>query len=457
MNSAKQDNQPPTISPVRRSPSQQHGEQNRAQAPPEQPAENIAQDQPASSHWFVTELLKRTDLSSGDIYMFHYPKDFFPRIDVGDMGRAFEMILQGQLGQQHQLNIRRLDGTSNTRDQDALAAGQDANSSEQLEEQELQQDNSVAPVLMSNATLEARNQIIRIQFSWYQFAEFPREALGRTYSNLQHVDVRQNASLTCIDSLISQLPHLTSLNLSDCPNIRTLAPLASALSIVEDGNTDDLNLEEFAGNRFRHTLNLRHLWVRGCNLSFMSKEEWANVFDALAESSGPLERLTLSRNSMSYLHGNIGKLKRLNYLFVEDNHAGGGTKNGTNISNGFEIPDELGNLSSLRFVSFCGNNVTSLPRTMGRLNDNCDVYLHRNLNLIYPPQMYQRSVKTMRRFFHEERMALLRGAVMFMPHCKRARWRANERLYRPGGWGYVVCKERFEESARRTSISLVGD
>ena len=54
-------------------------------------------------------------------------------------------------------------------------------------------------------------------------------------------------------------------------------------------------------------------------------------------------------------------------------------------------------------------------------------------------------------------MVLLRGTVLFLPHFERARWRANERLYRPGGWGYWACKERFEEITRRDSITLMGD
>jgi hypothetical protein len=376
-----------------------------------------------SPEWLATELLKRTDLSTGDVCMFHYPMDFFPNMQVHDMESAFEMIIEGQL--------------TNPRNNH----GSDENADNAI-------NNNVlapvpAPAYMSNASLEARNQITRIQFSWYQFREFPREALGRTYANLQHLDIRQNASLTCIDSLIAQLPQLASLNLSDCVNLRTLAPLARARDTL--GGDDAI---------YRRPLNLRHLWVRGCNLSFMTEDEWANVFDALAESSGPLERLTLSRNNMNYLHGNIGKSKSLTYLFVEDNDT---TSGATKTDDGFEIPNALGDLTSLRFISLCGNNVTSLPRTMGRLHESCDVYLHRNPNLSYPPPAYQRSITAMRNFFHRERMKLLRGSILFMPHFKRARRRANERLYKPGGWGYMVCKERFEESVRRTSIALMSE
>lgn len=278
--------------------------------------------------------------------------------------------------------------------------------------------------------------------------------------------------MASIDSIITQLPNLTSLNLSDCPNIRTLLPLASVVSIENDATSAEHDDDDDDDASRHRLLALKHLWVRGCNLNTMSNEEWASVFDALAESTGPLERLTLSRNNMSYLHGNIGKLTSLTYLFVEDNNnnTGGGrsttTSNNNNddddddgrsssssSNNGFIIPEEIGTLQQLRFASLCGNNITRLPRQMAHLNLNCDVYLHRNPRLRYPPSPYQKSIQMMRQFFHQERMRLLRGSVLLMPHVTRARWRALERLYRPGGSGYVECKERFEEAVRRTSIT----
>ena len=137
----------------------------------------------------------------------------------------------------------------------------------------------------------------------------------------------QKALLTCIDSIVTQLPQLTSLNISDCPNLRTLAPIAQY-----NGET---NSTEANVNR---NLNLRHLWVRGCNLSTMSKREWSRIFHALSRSTGPLERMTLSRNRMSYLEAGIGKLESLSYLFVEDNYYVGDD----GVGSAFELPDELG-------------------------------------------------------------------------------------------------------------------
>jgi Leucine-rich repeat (LRR) protein len=208
-----------------------------------------------------------------------------------------------------------------------------------------------------NALQRARDQVARIQFSWYQFEELPRGVVGSTYPNLRHVDIRQNgeigippevrctfvcecillsfyndeASLKCIDSIITQLPHLSSLNISDCPNLLTLAPLAKCNAAIASFDHND---GEQPSN-----LNLKHLWVRGCNLSEMSRAEWSAVFDALSKSSGPLERMTLSRNRISYLEGGISKLKNLSYLFVEDNYF---VEESTGVGKAFNLPDELG-------------------------------------------------------------------------------------------------------------------
>jgi len=394
---------------------------------------------------------------NGDICLFHYPTTYLPKISVEEMGRAFELI--AELGRSH----------DDAEDQEGPGDnGHDDNShgvqlvQGRITNIDLQGDIKKYYI---NASLRARNQIARIQFNWYQFEEFPREVVGRTYRGLRHVDIRQNSSLTCIESIIAQLPNLSSLNVSDCPNLRTLAPIAKYTSQDDDESRSSLNLNnnnddvsnqpsigrETSNNQTHRSLNLRHLWIRGCNLSTMSKKEWSAVFEALSQSSGPLERMTLSRNRMRFLEGGIGKLQSLSYLFLEDNYSAGDDCVGDRGMR-FELPMELGSLKNLRFLSLCGNNITHLPRTMGRLNPNCDVHLQRNPNLVYPPAPHAKSVTSMRHYFHQERMALFRGTVLFIPHVKKSKFRANERLYRPGGSGYHVCKDRFEEAVRKNSI-----
>ena len=190
----------------------------------------------------------------------------------------------------------------------------------------------------------------------------------------------------------------------------------------------------------RRKLRLKNLWIRGCNLSSMQSEEWGRVFDNLAESTGPLEMLTLSGNRLTHLHENVVKCKGLAQLFIEDNDQ-------MTPSSSLVLPENLGDLSRLTSLSLCGNNLRRLPRTIGRLGDRCDIHLQRNSNLVHPPPRYLQNIQTIREFYHEERMKLVRGMILFMPHYNRARIRANERLYEPGGSGYYECKRRFEEVA----------
>ena len=287
-----------------------------------------------------------------------------------------------------------------------------------------------AGAAVHNARRVQRDKITRVQFLWFQFDRLPPLFFSSVYPNLLHLDIRQNALLTSLSSIASHLPNLASLCISDCPNLRTISHLAPTRTrhATADEESDELWLSR--------RLNLKQVWVRGCNLTAMSPVEWGRVFDALANSNGPLKLLFLSRNRLTYLHQNVGKLTSLEHLSVENNEC--------LEPGGFGLPDELGNLSQLSFLSLCDNNLTRLPRTCGRLDDSCAVYLHQNRHLRSPPREHQESVQKMRRFFHAERMTLLTGLILFVPHVRRARLRANCRLYRPGGSGYVASKHRFE-------------
>lgn len=231
--------------------------------------------------------------------------------------------------------------------------------------------------------------------------------------------------------------------MANCPNLSEF-DLASACSYIH------LLIRWFAfagtvaplgrNRKGRRNLRLQNLWIRGCNLSTMRSEEWGRVFDNLAESTGPLEMLTLSGNRLACLHENVVKCKSLVHLFIEDNGQ-------MTTSSPLVLPENLGDLSQLTSLSLCGNNLRRLPRTIGRLDDQCGLHLQRNSDLAHPPPRYLQSIQTIRDFYHEERMKLVRGMILFVPHFNRARIRANGRLYEPGGSGYFECKTRFEEVA----------
>jgi len=103
---------------------------------------------------------------------------------VEEMGRAFELI--AELGRSHDAAEDREGPGNNGHDDNShgmqLAQGRITN---------IDLHGDIKKYYI-NASLRARNQIARIQFNWYQFEEFPREVVGRTYRGLRHVDIRQN-------------------------------------------------------------------------------------------------------------------------------------------------------------------------------------------------------------------------------------------------------------------------
>jgi len=101
-----------------------------------------------SSAWLVHELLKRTDLTNGDVSLFHYPMTQVPYITMEEMQQAFDELASFDSNQE------------------------------------------MPPEYVERAQAEARSRIHRIQFCWYQFRQFP--TLTHAYVNIQHVDIRQN-------------------------------------------------------------------------------------------------------------------------------------------------------------------------------------------------------------------------------------------------------------------------
>ena len=281
---------------------------------------------------------------------------------------------------------------------------------------------------------EQDNDMIRkLYFVAFNFSTLPDKVIGATYTNLRHVDIRDNDEFNDIGPILRQIPNLTSLNIENCPSLKSLLPIAT------------VPLET------RRNLAIKHLWVRGTNLADMTVGEWEGVFRALAQSSGPMERLALCRNHMAHLPCSVVLLcSSLTYLFVED-------------MPGIVIPDVIGSMRTLRYLSLAGNDLKRLPRTIGRLGNrgvgdsNIALFalnLHRNPNLVCPPAKYQHSIEAIRIYLHTERMCLLRGLIRLYPHVRRARLRANERLFRPNGSGYLSSKKRFE---RRQSSQLLDE
>lgn len=154
-----------------------------------------------SASWLASKLLRNSDVSlpsapaaprnanpfdivpqhnfgNGDICLFHYPTTYLPKLTTSDMASAFELIAEiGRVqDEEPETDIRAM--LKEVQVVGGLIVNMD-----------IQGDFRQYVV---NASQEARDQVARLQFSWYQFEEVPRDIVGQTYRNLRHVDIRQN-------------------------------------------------------------------------------------------------------------------------------------------------------------------------------------------------------------------------------------------------------------------------
>lgn len=120
------------------------------------------------------------------------------------------------------------------------------------------------------------------------------------------------------------------------------------------------------------------------------------------------------------------------------------------------LPPEIGQLQRLKLLVIEKTGITHLPLEIGRLNyDQCHVaildgsksHINNNLPIMKsPPKEYRGSIQAMQRYFTIQRIQICRGWVWLYLLFRRARLRALERLYQPGGRGYKRCRDRFYRS-----------
>lgn len=117
-------------------------------------------------------------VGDGDICLFHYPTTYIPKLTTSDMASAFELIVEiGRIqDEEPETDIRAM--LKEVQVEGGLIVNMD-----------MQGD---FKQYVAHASQQARDQVSRIQFSWYQFEKLPRDVVGRAYRNLRHVDIRQN-------------------------------------------------------------------------------------------------------------------------------------------------------------------------------------------------------------------------------------------------------------------------
>ncbi len=174
-----------------------------------------------SPGWLAREILKRTDVSNGEICMFQYPTTFryfdcgtnggggnfiqrhcsgnfigssshstLNAINAVDRDKIFHVLNENDLQRALELILNEdfVSGRNNANNNGRMDIEDDSIRSEEQYEEQLM----IQPSYMQNSSQESRDQITRLQFSWYDFQSFPTEIVGRAFTNLQHVDIRQN-------------------------------------------------------------------------------------------------------------------------------------------------------------------------------------------------------------------------------------------------------------------------
>jgi len=250
----------------------------------------------------------------------------------------------------------------------------------------------------------ANEEVNSLVFDGYSFDSLPRAIVGTLYPNVTTIYIKNNKSLRNIESILEQFDRLTWLECTNCPLFGDLSPLVDSF----------------------HRLN--GLVICDCGLNKVEEPLFASP------CLQRLEHLDFSGNKFPSLPESIGALTGLQTMVL------------TRCPNLRRLPDAVGNLSALDLLALFENDTLSeLPSTVGRLGDNCMIPCHFSPMLEKPSICFRGSVPVIRTFFMLQRLRWLRGTVKLMILLRNARLRANDRLYRPGGSGFLACQSHFIE------------
>lgn len=145
------------------------------------------------------------------------------------------------------------------------------------------------------------------------------------------------------------------------------------------------------------------------------------------------------------------------------------------------LPAEIGLLQHLKIMSIENTGIVHLPPEMGRLNSQqclvaildspistCTSRMSSGSSctttndkaqdvgvMKSPPKCYRGSIQAMQRYFTRQRIQIWKGWVWLFVLFRRARLRALERLYEPGGRGYKYCRDRFQRSVAMAMAEAV--
>eukprot|EP00579_Thalassiosira_antarctica_P000076 CAMPEP_0201868050 /NCGR_PEP_ID=MMETSP0902-20130614/2093_1 /ASSEMBLY_ACC=CAM_ASM_000551 /TAXON_ID=420261 /ORGANISM="Thalassiosira antarctica, Strain CCMP982" /LENGTH=356 /DNA_ID=CAMNT_0048393339 /DNA_START=214 /DNA_END=1281 /DNA_ORIENTATION=- len=275
-----------------------------------------------------------------------------------------------------------------------------------------------------------------------------------------------NAGIVCIlqlegfckmqslpDNLDRLFPNVINIHVVNCPKFSSLSTAVAIRHLTHISCTECTSLTSMTSlSTMPIDSQLETLSFNGCGLTVTRDDDWGPGMEALARAGrttqGFLSISISGCESLTRLPSSIGKLKDtirdrvLIYL-----------RRNINLSH---IPHELGDVTNLKTLGIenCPK-ISQLPWTLSRLNASTCIDLSNTWGLISNMGM----TKTAKAFgppfltidptipyFSNTRKKFYHGLFWLIVHFGRARKRAIERLYAPGGTRYEESRERFEEA-----------
>ena len=297
----------------------------------------------------------------------------------------------------------------------------------------------MAQMDQSHPIRQRADRMSKLVLRSYSLTHLPLQHLATAFPNISQFILYNCPQLNDLSSLLSLFPNIMMLHLDGCRGIQSLDFLSSAGAGSNSNNPPPPH-----GSRLQLTI----LDMKDCGLVY--SPSWETSIRALALSQSQSQSQSQSTRSnndsdlqitirdcheLQMIPSSIGLLRNnLTYLHL------------ANLPKLTSLPATIGDLHKLDLLVVRNTSIVNLPQEIGRLQDGCQVDLSGE-TMICPPKCFRGSVFAMRRYFAEKRLRAFRGLVRLVILFQKARIRAVDRLFQPGGMGYKRCRESFLQSS----------
>lgn len=275
----------------------------------------------------------------------------------------------------------------------------------------------------------------------------PTRALANLCPNIRYFRIESCKLLSNIQSLFVDFGNVWMLQLHDCPQITSLdfitnCPLnhmhISHLSIRNCGLISALEQKKIYYDSERSSKRQRREDTTH-DPSYI-QDIWTRAFRKLSQTTSNHIELSITKcENMFSIPSSIRLLaSKITLLHL------------TNLTNLTHLTSEIGSLQQLEVFLLLDTAIKHLPMEIGRLGMNCLVQVS-GKELLSPPKCFLGSMHALRKYFTRKRCRIWRGFIRLSILLRQARDRAIERLYKPGGKGYIKCRDSFHAKASEQS------